>query len=50
MNYLMWRNQVRLLAESQNISNWDYMATWRNLFLDNLTPEQALTKVKLDKF
>ena len=48
MKYLLWRNQVRLLAEKRGVDNWDYMATWRNLFLEDLTPDQALTKAQLD--
>lgn len=50
MNYLMWRNEVRKLASDQGIENWEGMATWRNLFLLKLTPDQALTKVKVDNF
>ncbi len=48
MKYLIWFNQVRLLAESEGLANWESMAVWRDLFLKNLTSEQALTKVKTD--
>lgn len=48
MKYLIWFNQVRLLAESEGLANWESMAVWRDFFLKNLTAEQALTKVKTD--
>lgn len=48
MKYLIWFNQVRLLAESEGLTNWESMAIWRDLFLQNLTAVQALTKVKTD--
>ncbi|KPV93931.1 hypothetical protein AN214_04030 [Pseudoalteromonas sp. P1-9] len=50
MKYLIWRRQVALLAKEQGITNWDSMTTWRDLFLQNFTPEQALIKAKLDNF
>jgi hypothetical protein len=48
VKYLRWFNQVRLLAESEGLANWESMAIWRDLFLQNLTAGQVLTKVKTD--
>lgn len=49
MKYLVWRRKVALLAQEQGIKNWESMATWRELFLKNFTPEQALAKARTDK-
>jgi hypothetical protein len=48
VKYLIWFNQVRFLAESEGLANWESMAVWRDLFLKKLAVEQALTKGKTD--
>lgn len=44
MKYLIWYNEVRALATSQNLQKWESFGGRRDYFHNNLTPGQALEK------
>ncbi|MDI4653621.1 MULTISPECIES: hypothetical protein [Pseudoalteromonas] len=50
MKFLIWFNQVRILAEKRQYKSWEKKGQWRDWFHAKLTPEVALNKAMYDKF
>lgn len=46
MKYLIWRSKVKTFIEQHydNHNNWESWVIWRDLFIENKSPELAATE------